>query len=320
MPSIEDPPSGWIATANNDVVPKYYPYTLARSWEPPYRYDRIRDLLLAAPKQSVAHFEAMQNDTVDTYALALKPHLIAAGPFQGADAGAARLIANWNGAMLQNRPEPLIFEAWARALARRIYADELGGNFPRFWSYRPEFTLRALTDTDGASRWCDDKATPEMENCASRIRLALHDAVTELSRSYGNDPARWRFGDAHKAIHLAQPFGLIPVIGPYFNREIAMDGGPYTLLRADNNMASATPYAAIHGAGYRGIYDLKDPDNSRYIISTGESGNLFSPHYDDLMRLWATGGYIAIPFDRKAVEASTVSRLTLQPAKSAAVP
>jgi penicillin amidase len=318
-PTLDDPPSGWIATANNDVVPPDYPYTLARTWEPPYRYDRIRALLAANPKQSVARFEAMQNDTVDNYALALKRRLTAAGPFPKSDAEAARLIANWNGAMRADRPEPLIFEAWARALARRLYADELGTNFPRFWGYRPEFTLRVLDNVGGQAHWCDDKATPAIEDCASRIRLALADAVEELGHAYGNDPARWRWGDAHPAIHRAQPFGLFPVIGRFFNREIAISGGPYTLLRAENDMASPTPYAAIHGAGYRGIYDLGEPDNSRYIISTGESGNLFSPHYDDLMQLWASGGYIAVPLEKKEVEAAAVDRLTLQPAESVTV-
>jgi penicillin amidase len=215
--------------------------------------------------------------------------------------------------MLATRPEPLIFAAWARALARRIYADELGPRFPNFWGYRTEFTLRVLDDIEGESRWCDDKGTPDVEDCASRIRLALHDAVTELSDAYGADPARWRWGDAHKATHTAEPFGAFPVIGRWFNREVEMDGGPFTLLRADHSMRSSRPYAAIHGAGYRGIYDLSDPDRSLYVVSTGQSGNLFSPHYDDLVGLWARKDYITIPTAKPAMEAAAVNRLTLQP-------
>jgi penicillin amidase len=218
--------------------------------------------------------------------------------------------------MLAVRPEPLIFAAWARALARRLYGDELGARFPNFWGYRTEFTLRLLDGVDGEQRWCDDRATPQIEDCASRIRLALHDAVGELSQAYGSDPSRWRWGDAHKAVHREQPFGSFPMIGSLFNREVEMDGGPFTLLRADSAMASPRPYAAIHGAGYRGIYDLADPDRSLYIISTGQSGNLFSPHYDDLLRLWARADYIEIPSARAAVEAAAVNRLNLEPAHS----
>jgi len=313
MVAVEDPASGRIATANNDTQPEGYRYTLTREWEAPYRFHRIDDLLAATAKHSLASFKAIQTDIVDTYAIALKQRLMAAGPFPAPDGDAARLLTDWNGAMSAARPEPLIFAAWARALARRIYGDEMGARFPNFWGYRTEFTLRVLDGVEDEQRWCDDRGTPDIEDCPSRIRLALHDAVTELSEVYGANPARWRWGDAHKAVHREQPFGSFPVIGRFFNREVEMNGGPFTLLRADHAMASPRPYAAIHGAGYRGIYDLAEPDRSLFIISTGQSGNLFSRHYADLLSLWARQDYIEIATDRPAVEAAAVNRLILQP-------
>lgn len=311
--SISSPPSGEIATANNKTAPENYPYTLTREWDAAYRYDRIEQLLAQVHTNTPARFAAMQNDVIDLYAIELKRRLAAAAPFGAADDKAARLVLAWNGAMDANRPEPLIFAAWARALARRIYGDELGRLFSNFWGYRPEFTLRVLDAIDGEQRWCDDRSTPEVEDCPSRIRLALHDAVTELSARYGGDPARWRWGDPHKAVHLEQPFGSFPLIGRFWTREVEVSGGPFTLLRADNAMASSRPYAAIHGAGYRGVYALGSPDASRYIISTGESGDLFSPHYDDLLRLWARGATITIPTDATAIAASTAYHFTLRP-------
>ena len=345
-PLILDPPSGRIVTANNKTVPDKYPYTLTYEWEPPYRHDRIDALLTgrmlrspsdptkvlidahsqatglvaATSQQSIDSFRAIQLDTVDTYALALKSRLTAAGPFPASDAPAAELMDGWNGAMAGDRPEPLIFAAWSRALARRIFADELGPNFSRYWSYLPEFTLRVLDNVEGEARWCDDKTTQTIEDCATRIRLALHDAVAELGAAYGAAPSHWRWDDAHKATFANQPFGALPMIGPLFNREIAMDGGPFTPLRADNNMASRRPYAAIHGAGYRGIYDLADEDRSLYIISTGQSGNPYSLHYDDLMPLWAKGDYIAVHTQPAAIANEAVDHLDLQPMSGVKLP
>ena len=295
-------------------------------------------------KHSVETFKQIQLDVVDIYALALKERLIEVGrlhrvtdgsyqvpemfdfrtdgPLDSPEANAAAgLIEQWDGSMRANRKEPFIFAAWARALAKRIYADELGPNFPAYWGYREQFTLRVLDNIDGEGRWCDDKGTPEVETCRDMIRLALKDALPEMKLRYGGEPPNWMgrptWGDLHKAVHVHRPFGSFPFIGPFFNREIEMDGGPFTLLRADNRMASVRPYAAIHGAGYRGIYDLADPDQSRYIISTGQSGNVFSPHYDDLLELWAKGEYLAIPTDPTAVAGATVDRLDLQPMKAA---
>jgi len=65
----------------------------------------------------------------------------------------------------------------------------------------------------------------------------------------------------------------------------------------------------IHGAGYRQVIDLAALDNSRYIQSTGQSGHLVSPHYDDLLLLWQKGEYLPI----KTKDYSVAARLVLEP-------
>ena len=121
-------------------MPEDYRYTLTREWEPPYRFERIEQLLGATAKHSLASFKEIQTDIVDSYAVELKRYLIAAAPFPGADAAVAGRIPNWDGAMNAGRPEPLIFSAWARALARRTHGDELGVRFASSWVYRTEST------------------------------------------------------------------------------------------------------------------------------------------------------------------------------------
>ncbi|MGQ0741587.1 MAG: penicillin acylase family protein [Alphaproteobacteria bacterium] len=313
MPLVMDPPSGRLVTANEKTVPRDYPYMLSLEWSDPFRHDRIEELLSATGKHSVAGFEAIQRDTIDAYARVLKPLLVSAGPFEGKAREAAALIEKWDGAANANRPEPLIYAAWARALNRRLYADELGDSFSSFWSYQPQFILQVLRNGDGAARWCDDRSTAAIEDCPSRIRLALDDALSELSESYGADMHRWRWGDAHRAVHAHRPLGAFPVIGKLFNREVEMNGGAFTIFRADYSFASQRPYAAIHGAGYRAIYDLAGPARSRYVISTGQSGNVFSPHYDDLMPLWKRGDYVSIPTSAAALEEATVHKMVIRP-------
>ena len=45
-----------------------------------------------------------------------------------------------------------------------------------------------------------------------------------------------------------------------------------------------TPYDQTHVPGYRHIVDLADLQNSRFIQTTGQSGNVLSSHYDDFIR------------------------------------
>ena len=52
------------------------------------------------------------------------------------------------------------------------------------------------------------------------------------------------------------------------------------------------PFGAVHGPGYRGLYDLAEPEGSRWIAATGQSGHPFSAHYRDLARLWVQGSYL----------------------------
>jgi penicillin amidase len=313
LPHLTDPASGRIVTANNKTVPDDYPHMLSRDWDAPYRHDRIEKLLAATLSHDVDSFRQIQLDIVDSYATNLKRRLVAAGPFDDGASEAARLVAAWDGSMLRERPEPLIFAAWARALSQRIYADELGETFEEHSGFNEDFVLRVLDDTAGQSRWCDNRITAESEDCATQIRLALDDALSELSAAYGEDPSAWRWGDAHISVHESRPFGDLPLIGSWFNREIAVDGGAFTVQRADHRLGSRRPYAAVHGAGYRGIYDLANIDASLYIIATGQSGNLFSPHYDDLLELWASGGYVTIPTDRDRIDRQAATTLTLTP-------
>jgi penicillin amidase len=48
-------------------------------------------------------------------------------------------------------------------------------------------------------------------------------------------------------------------------------------------------------SSYRGIFDLNDLDRSTYIQTTGQSGNVFSGHYNDFAPIWADVNSIQIP-------------------------
>jgi penicillin G amidase len=75
----------------------------------------------------------------------------------------------------------------------------------------------------------------------------------------------------------------------------------------------ARPFASVHAASLRVIYDLATPDNSLYIHSGGQSGNILSPHYKTFTEAWARGEYIPMITDRAKLEAAGVRRLLLAP-------
>ena len=165
-----------------------------------------------------------------------------------------------------------------------------------------------------AGRWCDDRGTTDIEDCASRIRLALDDAMTELSDAYGQDMSAWRWGDAHKAIHVHRPLGNFPVVGGTFNREAEMDGGAFTLLRAANAMGGQGPTPPCMAQATARSTIWARPTSRSTSFRWGNRGTFISPHYDDLLGLWAAAQYITIPTTPDAVSSTAAHALWLEPA------
>ena len=291
LPRRADPPSGRIVNANNRLVDDTYPYYLGREWEAPYRAIRIHELLNAG-----ATHAAIQNDIVSLSARELLPYLLSAVPD-------VRLQA-WDGAMDREQPEPLIYMAWVREAMRAVFADELGPLFRKWWAYRPLVLRRALLDRPA---WCDDIGTEAKETCKDRLALAHRRAVAFLQERYGSEPPPW--GAVHRA-YFAHPVARrIPLLRDLLNREIGTGGGPTTVNRGSARFRDDRhPFRHSHGAGYRAIYRLADLDKSEFIQAMGQSGNPFSPHYDDLMELWRDGNYISLDPTRP-----TAHRLLLRP-------
>ena len=310
LPHAFDPPSGRIVTANNQVVPDDYPYYLTRDWGEPYRVERITRLLDQAPGATLDGMAAIQGDQVSLFARAFLPTLRAVQPATDEERRALATIAGWEGAMERDEAAPLVFEAWYRALFRRVAADELGDLFPDFQGFRPLFLQGVL---DGDLPWCDDVRTPGVESCALEARAALGDAVDELARRYGPDPARWTWGRAHRAVSDHAVFGST-ALAPLFDLSIANGGGAFTVDAARSDPASTTaPYRQTAGPGYRALYDLSNLDASRFIQSTGQSGNVLSRHYRDFVRRWRDVGYVPMSVDRAAAEHGAIGTLTLRP-------
>ena len=73
------------------------------------------------------------------------------------------------------------------------------------------------------------------------------------------------------------------------------------------------PFARTQGGGFRGLYDLSDLDKSRFMITTGESGHIFSAHYGDLAALWIDVKSITITGTEDELRAKGAKELTLAP-------
>jgi penicillin amidase len=208
--------------------------------------------------------------------------------------------------MNEHMPEPLIYSAWLRALQERLIRDDLGPLADKFNHVEPLFIERVFRDIGGASVWCDVIRSARVETCSDIARMALDDALVWIDETYGTKLESLQWGTAHEAVHEHTVLGEVPVLSSFVNIRQSTSGGDHTLMRGRSSGEDPTPFANVHGAGYRGVYDFADPDSSVFISSTGQSGHFLSRHYDDQGQLWRRGEYIPMSLDIDLARAASV--------------
>lgn len=312
LPHTRNPTRGFIATANNMIVPDAYPYYLTNEWYGVSRIRRIYHGIEAQPRHDLDSLQALQTDTVSDMALRILPVLLTAEPMTTAGQDALALLRDWDADMAVDEPQPLIYSAWMVELQRRVYADELGTQFNRWYADRRVFMMDVLTGDLGA--WCDDVNTSDIETCHELLGASLDDAIANTVAAQGADIAAWQWGDVHYARSDHTPFSAFPVLKDWFTITTPVPGDGSTVNVAPFSFRQ-TGYAVTHGPSYRSLYDLSDMNNSRFMITTGQSGNVMSRHYADLAPLWARGEYFEIRTDwGPDAMPEGAERLRLQPA------
>jgi penicillin amidase len=299
LPQQRDPAAGFIATANQRIVPADYQPFLTSNWALPYRHQRIVQMIEAAPKHSQADLRRMHADVKSLATPRLLPWLLKAQSSHPLAAAALQQMTGFDGTMAADRAAPLIFWSWSRHLSRRVLADEVGQDlYDRTLAFRGYAdTLELLMERNDAW-WCDDKSTPAVETCAQQADAALTDALQELQASQGGDPAAWRWGKAHQARSEHRPFSNVKALAKWFELRTPVGGDTYTVnvsrvgLRPDRTTGEL--YLDEHGPSLRGLYDLADRSKSVVMHSTGQSGIPWSPLYRSFVGPWAAVDYVPL--------------------------
>jgi penicillin amidase len=120
---------------------------------------------------------------------------------------------------------------------------------------------------------------------------ALKTASDELSARFGPDPGAWRWGTAHQAVFAHPVLRAIPVLGPLTTASIPSPGDDTTIDRGGPRFSD---FSSVHGAAYRGVYDLADLDRSLFVVTPGQSGNPLSRFSRNFMTRWRDGATITI--------------------------
>jgi penicillin amidase len=307
LPQSFNPSSGIIVTANNKVVADDYAYYITSDWLPPYRANRIDALLkekvASGNKLSVDDFRLIQGDTTSLAAQQLNPYFLRVHPTTATQQLMLDELKTWDGNLGSESVAASIFTAWVKNLNRLILEDEVDS---RSLSPKQKMYLESLIDNvdydflftvlnDDKNLWCDYKTTTAIESCDQIFSISLERAAQQLDRFAGGSVSSWNWKDIHKTQYVHFPFtksdlsiGLPSTDNKFLHflmhRELGAGGDENTVNVAPViGENSNKKFLQFLGGTYRQVIDLKNLKASLFSIAPGQSGNVLSSHYDDLM-------------------------------------
>jgi penicillin amidase len=315
LPSIYNPPSGVIATANGRITPDGYRNSISAEWEAPWRSERIYHVLESGRKFAAADMLALENDVHsenDLFAAERFVYAIdhAAKPSARA-MQAAELMRNWDGRMLGSLAAPTIATRSAQELTRMLLEPRLGSapEDPKqqqntlswktyHWEMRTVWLQNVLLHQ--WKRWLPEKYPNYNELLTAAVEAAVN------GKTVPQDLASWHWGTVN-AVEIDHPvLGKIPLIRRWAAPGIKEQSGSGYTVKA---------VTAHHGPSERFTANMADLDQSTLNTVTGQGGNFLSPYYMDQWKAWYEGSTSTLPFTSQAVESTAAHLLLLEPAK-----
>jgi penicillin amidase len=315
LPSIYNPPSGVIATANGRIAPDNYSYSISAEWEAPWRTERIYHVLESGRKFAATDMLTLEDDVHSENDLFAAERFVysvdhASKPSPRSKQ-AADLMRNWDGRMSASSAAPTLAVRSAQELTRLLLEPRLGLapedleeqkktlNWKTYgWEMRTVWLQNVLLHQP--KRWLPEKYPNYDELLATAVEAAVSGPQAP------KDLASWHWG-SYNAVEIDHPvLGKIPLIRGWAAPGVKeQSGSGYTVKAVTRH----------HGPSERFTANLADLDQSTLNTVTGQGGNFLSPYYMDQWQAWYEGSTFTLPFTSQAVNATAAHRLVLEPEK-----
>jgi penicillin amidase len=298
-PHSFNPPNGFIATANNDLIPPDYPHmdAIGFAWADPYRWARISEVLGSGRKFSIADLMRLQTDYLSLPARQLVPLLRDLPAGSDADERARQMLLHWDFVLEKGSSAAGLYEAWYRHLAANVTSAVVPT------AAKPFF--RTLGTRKMISYVVSPRPVLGAHPAAARDSIlvrSLDEAVGELTKRFGANPDAWAWGqNVYHHATISHPLSAAVDAATRAKLDVgpAPRGGDANTVGATGGGENQTS-----GASFRIVVDLGDWETAVGTNTPGQSGNPDDPHYRDLFPLWANDRYFGVPFAKDRVAAS----------------
>jgi penicillin amidase len=308
LPHQLDPPRGWIATANQDNLPRDFPFAVGFQWTEAFRFARLAEVLGVDRRFTLTDMMQLQQDELSIPARTLLPLLFRLRPDSIPARQALDRLRAWDFLLDRDSVPATLYVVWEKVLRNALWDLTVPAEA------RKAFPVRSLP-TETMIRWLtapDGRFGPDPTGKRNALLLkALEQAVAELERRLGPQMDRWSYGQRdmkHIQLHHPLSAAVKDDLRPLLDMAPLPRGGSAATV---NNTSDADNQAS--GASFRIIADVGDWDRSLGTNTPGQSGDPDSPHYRDLFAPWAAGDYFPAFFSRPKVESVAESKTLLLP-------
>jgi penicillin G amidase len=307
-PHAYNPPAGFIATANNDLIPPGYAHMDAVGfvWTDPYRFDRISEVLGSGRKFAIADMMRLQTDYLSIPARELVPLLRDLPSSSDAVERARRALLSWDYVLDKSSVAAGVYEAWYRRLSANVTSTVVPPAAKPFFRALSAKKMIDNLDAPGAEFGARPAAARD-----SLLLRSLGEAVADLTKRFGADQSAWAWGQ-NNYHHVTISHPLSAAVDATMRARLDVGPAP---RGGDANTVGATGGTdnQTAGASFRMIVDLADWETAVGINTPGESGNPDDPHYRDLFPLWANDRYFGLGWEHERLRRNGESARVLLP-------
>ena len=290
-PCIINPKKGFMATANNRVIPDTELPLFSGSWFPAFRGDRITELLSPVKKLSVEDHMAFQTDTYLKSGEFLMKMIKAHTPVSPGAVFTMTELKKWD-LRADSGIGPLLFYRFENILAEEMFGDDLRDEetrslLSRSWIYRLLGYPDGEYDADTLNRWADDLRTDKKENFSDIVERSLDLTHRDYQTRKSGGNQEWT---TIHTLSYNHPLGSVFPLKYFLNK------GPFGIKGGKDCLQIATfrdrlDFKTVHLSTFRLIIDMGEKNNSRMVNSSGQSGHFMSRFYDDQIGLYIAGKY-----------------------------
>jgi penicillin amidase len=306
-PHVTNPSAGYFATANNDLVPRDYPYmdAVGFSWTDPYRWLRLVEVLGGGTRFSIVDMMRLQTDELSIPARQLVPMLEEIEPPDNRTRRAVGLLLDWDYVMDKRSTAAGLYAVWEGEIRLGMTQALVPAGVSMNVGLKK--AIEAIMVPPG-------ELGPDPMAARDRLLMdALVRAMASLTERLGPDSGGWAHGrPGNHHAYLRHPLGTSVDAAMRARLEVGPlpRGGYGSTVNQTGNGLNQTS-----GASFRIIVDTGDWDRAVGMNTPGQSGDPDSPFYRNLFEMWANDQFFPVFYSRDKIEAVTSKRIDLQPGR-----